>query len=249
MPIKRMLGIGSVQKTNNIFEAVIIQLIAAFFYSTKKLKKLNKATNFNQIEHRVAPSVTHEQPFSVEIYRIMGGCRSPPLQFVFQLKNRLEEIKMGQPIRIDNYSLYTKEENGVCRYYIELRDTDNQKVTLEVGQTVYQAFLESKQLERRFTNAYSRHMVHTEFNEEVLYNRLFAGSDDTADAVIRREQLAEFHLLLNELTQTQRRRLLLYHLDGFTYEEIAEMEGCTVMPVKRSIDRAKEKIKKLLNRG
>ena len=38
----------------------------------------------------------------------------------------------------------------------------------------------------------------------------------------------------------------MYYFGGLTYEEIAEKEHCTKMPVKRSIDAALEKIKKFL---
>ena len=53
-----------------------------------------------------------------------------------------------------------------------------------------------------------------------------------------------------EITQTlspvQRRRLISYFYEGMTYEQIAEKEGCTKMPVKRSIDAALGKLKKEL---
>jgi len=38
----------------------------------------------------------------------------------------------------------------------------------------------------------------------------------------------------------------LYYFGEFTYEQIAAMEGCTIMPVKRSIDAGLEKLKKFL---
>ena len=45
-----------------------------------------------------------------------------------------------------------------------------------------------------------------------------------------------------ELTETQRKRLLLYYYDRLTYEQIAKIEGCTKMPILRSIKKAEEKI-------
>jgi RNA polymerase sigma-70 factor (ECF subfamily) len=48
------------------------------------------------------------------------------------------------------------------------------------------------------------------------------------------------------LPKTQRRRLALYYFGGLTYEQIATLEGCTKMPVKRSVDRAEEKIRQEL---
>ena len=46
-----------------------------------------------------------------------------------------------------------------------------------------------------------------------------------------------------ELPEVQRRRFRLYFDYGLTYEQIGKIEGCSKMPVKRSIDRAIEKIR------
>jgi len=46
-----------------------------------------------------------------------------------------------------------------------------------------------------------------------------------------------------ELPATQRRRFILYHEFGLTYEQIAEMEGCSKVSAFRSVSRAEEKIK------
>lgn len=57
---------------------------------------------------------------------------------------------------------------------------------------------------------------------------------------IEREQL---HQAIDRLPKAQRRRLLLYYFYDFTYEKIAEIEGCSVHSVFVAIERAKEKIK------
>lgn len=41
---------------------------------------------------------------------------------------------------------------------------------------------------------------------------------------------------------TQRTRLLFYYEMDYTYDQIAEMEGCSKMAVKYSIDSARKKI-------
>lgn len=57
---------------------------------------------------------------------------------------------------------------------------------------------------------------------------------------IRSEQLER---AIMELPEVQRRRFRLYFDYGLTYEQIGKIEGCSKMPVKRSIDRAIEKIR------
>ena len=56
------------------------------------------------------------------------------------------------------------------------------------------------------------------------------------------------HRAIQKLPEIQKRRLILYFFDGMTYERIAKLEGCTKMPVKRSIDVALEKLKKELEK-
>lgn len=65
------------------------------------------------------------------------------------------------------------------------------------------------------------------------------------EAVYRRMQYERLYQAIDRLPKAQRRRLILYYFYDFTYEKIAEIEGCSIMPVKRSIDRALEKIKKI----
>ena len=53
----------------------------------------------------------------------------------------------------------------------------------------------------------------------------------------------ERHLEQSELPEIQKRRFMLHFDLGLTYEQIGAMEGCTKMPIKRSIDRAIDKIR------
>lgn len=64
--------------------------------------------------------------------------------------------------------------------------------------------------------------------------------------MFRRLRYEHLYRAIAELPEVQRRRLTLYYFGEFTYEQIAEMEGCTIMPVKRSIDAGLEKLKKFL---
>ena len=54
---------------------------------------------------------------------------------------------------------------------------------------------------------------------------------------------------LNALTDVQRRRYLLYKIDGMTEEEIADLESTTHQAVSKSLISAKRKIQKILTDG
>lgn len=51
---------------------------------------------------------------------------------------------------------------------------------------------------------------------------------------------------LSELPEIQQRRIRLYYFERHTYQQIADMEGCTKRAVKFTIDRAVEVLRKKL---
>jgi RNA polymerase sigma-70 factor, ECF subfamily len=64
--------------------------------------------------------------------------------------------------------------------------------------------------------------------------------------LIRQEQEAEFMKLLNELPLPQRSALLLYFVEEFSIEEIAEITGSTTGTVKSRLHYGKKALRKLL---
>ena len=63
-------------------------------------------------------------------------------------------------------------------------------------------------------------------------------------AVQRRKASDMVVQLKDKLTDTQFRRLWMYHVDGKTEEEIAEIEGVAQQQISKSILAAEKKIKK-----
>lgn len=53
---------------------------------------------------------------------------------------------------------------------------------------------------------------------------------------------------LSELPEIQQRRVRLYYFECHTYQQIADMEGCTKRAVKFSIDRAVEALREKLKK-
>lgn len=57
----------------------------------------------------------------------------------------------------------------------------------------------------------------------------------------------ELHKGIAQLTETQQRRLALYYFHGFTYEQIAAMEGCRYFSVRESVVSAIEKLRRIFH--
>ena len=172
------------------------------------------------------------------------GCRSPPLQSEFSQKN--SDWRKDMFDNTNPYTLRTEIVEGITHYYVSFADGQAIPRETKVSRPVYLEFCRFVKRERNLRRSDERHIEQFDLTDETLYNRALQPPKSVEDAAvdnIRHEQLRQ---VIAELPETQRRRFILYHEFGLTYEQIAEMEGCTKMPVKRSIDRATERIREVL---
>ena len=140
------------------------------------------------------------------------------------------------------YTLRTEIVEGITRYYVSFKDGQAQPQETEVSRPVYLEFLRFIKTERNMRRWDERHVEQSALTEESLVERALyqqKSLEETAFDSLRNEQL---RLAIQSLPAIQRRRFVLYHEFGLTYEQIAEMEGCTKRAVKFSVDLAKEKI-------
>ena len=63
------------------------------------------------------------------------------------------------------------------------------------------------------------------------------------------KQIVTARLAMGKLTETQRRRYLMYHVQGMTYREIADVEGVLHSKIQKSLLAAEKKIKISLASG
>ena len=132
------------------------------------------------------------------------------------------------------------------KHYLSFRDGQGVLRELLINKELFE-LLDCFELDDlSFLNEMDRHYEHSELTEATLYDRAFVLPESVEDAVLRNMRYEALHNAINKLPETQRRRLILYYFNGLTYSQIAEMEGCTIMPVKRSIDSALKKIKLFL---
>jgi len=171
------------------------------------------------------------------------GCRSPPLQSEFSQKNsdwRKDMFDNTKP-----YTLRTEIVEGITHYYVSFVDGQAIPRETKVSRPVYLEFCRFVKRERNLRRSDERHIEQSDLTDETLYNRALQPPKSVEDAAIddiRDEQLRQ---VIEELPETQRRRFILYHEFGLTYEQIAEMEGCSFQAVAKSIKTAENTIRKL----
>ena len=144
------------------------------------------------------------------------------------------------------YALRTEDNEGITRYYVSFHDGQAIPHEIEVSRPVYLEFLRFIKTERNLRRSDERHLEQSDLTDETLFRRaLFPQKsvEETAFDSLRNEQLRQ---AIQQLPEIQRRRFVLYHEFGLTYEQIAEMEGCHFTSVRIAILRAEEKIRVII---
>lgn len=144
--------------------------------------------------------------------------------------------------RKDKYNPYTLSQNE-DKHYISFRDGQGVLQELQIPKELFEVLNRFELDDLSILNEWDRHIEHFEQTEQSLNRRAFFKTESVEETVLRSIEYERLHRAITQLPETQRRRLLLYYFEGLTYEQIARMEGCTIMPVKRSIDSAIKKLK------
>ena len=97
-------------------------------------------------------------------------------------------------------------------------------------------------------NEQDRHIDATELTEEYLYQHLTVLPNVVEEAIDRKLTEENVHRAIAMLSPTQKKRLILYYFYNFTYEQIAQLEGCKYQSVQDAIKSAEEKIKKYFSK-
>jgi len=153
---------------------------------------------------------------------------------------------MERPKRLkskDNpYTIGYDEINNV--YTIEFKDNKNETHNIEISKEVYDAFDKFELEDISQMHKYSRHIEHSEIFDNNLHKRSFHKPVYIDDEIEHNILIEKLKSSINELPETQKRRLKLYFFGNMTFEEIGKLENCTKRAIKFSVDIAIEKISK-----
>lgn len=147
--------------------------------------------------------------------------------------------------RKDKYNPYSIYE-GNGRYYISFKDGQGVFHKLEISRLLYETFNSFELDDLAYLNVWDRHIEQSEVWESTLNVRALHKPEGVEEAVLRKIQVKRLHMAIHALPEMQRRRLLLYYFEDLTYEQIAELEGCSKVAVKRAINKALKILQKNL---
>ncbi|MCL2611380.1 MAG: sigma-70 family RNA polymerase sigma factor [Defluviitaleaceae bacterium] len=148
----------------------------------------------------------------------------------------------------NSYILNTLETEGVPKYYVSFNDGQGVFNEIEVSHSIYLEFCQFVKDERNLKRWDERHIEHLELADEDMYSRAIRKPKNLDEIVFENFLYEHLEKAIENLSDIQSRRFDLYYNLGLTYEQIGNMEGCSKMSVKRSIDRAEEKIREKLKK-
>ena len=144
----------------------------------------------------------------------------------------------------NHYKLKHSYLNGENHYFVTFRDSLNILHEIEVSEEVFEEFTRFIRIERNLRRSDERHEEYLELSESELYRRAAVCPESLDEVIAKNEMRESVHAAFQCLTKIQRRRFILRYEHDLTYEQIAEIEGCTKRAVKFTIDGAVEAIKK-----
>ena len=137
-----------------------------------------------------------------------------------------------------DYTIRMENVNDHERYFIKFHSQIDMP-EIEVQFNVFLLYTKefNKPLERQ-KNEERRHLESREINSLIISNRLTSKTfeEQCVDATL-------LETILHSCTEIQQRRFKLYYEQGYSFEEIAQIENCGKQRIKKSVDVVSEKIK------
>ena len=118
---------------------------------------------------------------------------------------------------------------------------NGQALSVEVSVEVYEYLDRADHKEENLAHEKRRHWDIREFDEYIVAAEGHTYQETPEQYVCRMETQAELMAALSLCTEAQRRRFLLYALDGLSYEQIARLDGCSKYAVRDSVEAARKK--------
>jgi len=148
------------------------------------------------------------------------------------------------PVEKFTYTVREETVDGVARYFAAFKDGGGLTQETEIPCEVYLALDLCRLDEKRQQNEFERHIERLALSEGQLAARALRPPRPMEETVA---QSVDMQAALTTLTDTQRRRFLLYHEHGLSHKQISVVEGCSVRAVEYSVAAARKVIKKFFD--
>ena len=128
------------------------------------------------------------------------------------------------------------------RYFVTIEDENGKKIEVEVTEKIFEVFEDDRKLKERQRNERRFHYDKRGIEDYIIANEQSRFLKSAEDIYIDREAIKK---ALDSCTPTQRRRFCLNKIYGYTYAEIAKLEGCSINVIFKSVSAVTKKVKDL----
>lgn len=147
--------------------------------------------------------------------------------------------------RKDKYNPYTLTEKE-DKHFLSFQDGQGVWQEIQITNELFEVLNRFELDDLSILNEWDRHYEHSELTEGSLYDRAATLPESVEETVFRNLRYEALYKAMEQLPETQRRRLVLHYFMGLTYAQIADKEGCTFKAVGKSIAAAEKRLKKIL---
>jgi hypothetical protein len=140
----------------------------------------------------------------------------------------------------NSYTLFSEEGGAGKRYYASFKNGFGRLLRTEVSKKHYLDLVGLERIDRNLKRSDERHRHCSELSDELLVacnSQLNPSAEDQAYLNFLAEDIRSVFKLL---PPTQARRFLLVHVFGFSYKELAILDGCSVNAIRNSLVAAKK---------
>lgn len=132
------------------------------------------------------------------------------------------------------------------QHFLSFRDGQGVLQEITIEQELFNLMDRFELEDLSYLNAVDRRYEQSEQTEISLNLRAIDKPESVEDAVIRKLEYERLYQAISQLSDTQRRRLILYYFKGLADKQIAKKEGCTFQAVAKSVTAAEIRLKNIL---
>ena len=147
--------------------------------------------------------------------------------------------------RKDKYNPYTLTEKE-DKHFLSFQDGQGVLQEFQITRELFEALNHFELDDLSVLNEWDRHLEQSEQTEATLNARATHYRETVEEEVFRHIENEMLHSSIAMLPEVQRRRLILYYFGNLTYQEIADLDGCSKVAVKYTIDKAVAALKKII---
>ena len=143
---------------------------------------------------------------------------------------------------VDSYTLEYIEDDE--KYYISFIDSAEQDCRIEIDKEIFDIYMKSKKAYVKIKNEMSRHIEHSNLTDEEIYKRTYNPEESVEETVIKNIEREKVNQAMQNLTETQYRRIDLHIVNEITIRDLAKIEKVQKKQIEKSLQLGLKKIKK-----